>query len=299
MVTASSISEPAIGETAWVSGGTYVVGDLRYLAATHRVYKCTQAHTGRTSAPNTATEIGYYWQDIGATQKYAPFDAYVNTKGYSVTSVTYTILLPTFVNAIAFYGLSGVSSATVVVRDGAGGAVVFNQTQTLAVPGLGFWEYYHTPATILDRCVFQNLPLVLNPEVIVTLTGTSGSTVGVGMIAVGDLRPLFDTVTWGGTQFGSQAKPTTYSYIKTDDYGVTTIVRRGSSTDMSIKVEMPHDGSDYALSTMQSVLDIPAAWIATDEAGFSGLNVFGLASGSLTYQSYNLDVFSIDVRGFI
>jgi len=299
MVTASSISEPASGETAWVSSGTYAVADIRYLAATHKLYKCTQAHTGRTNAPNTASELGYYWQDIGATQRYAAFDNLVNTKSTGTTTITYTILLATFINSVAFYGLSNVSTVRVVVKDGAGGTVVYDQTTNLIYPGLGFWEYYHTAATILDRCVMQSIPLVSAPEVSITLTGATGTTIGVGMIAIGDLRPLFDTTTWGGTQFGSQAKPTTYSYIKTDDYGVTSIIKRGSSTDMSIKVEFPHGQADYALATVQSVLDIPAAWVGTDEFGYAGLNVFGLASGTLTYQSYNLDVFSIDVRGFI
>lgn len=299
VITASSVSEPYGSETTWVSAGTYVIGDLRYLASTHRIYKCTAAHTGRTSAPNTVTELGYYWLDYAPTTKFAPFDTLTSTKALGTTSISYTLLLPTFTNCLAFYGLSNITSVQVIVRDSAGGTIVFNQTTTLTYPGLGFWEYYHTAATILDRCVFQNIPLVVNPEITITLTGGSGATVGVGMIAVGDLRPLFNTLTWGGTQFGAQAKPTTYSYIKTDEYGVTTIVKRGSSTDISIKVELPHDQADYALTTIQGILDTPVAIIATDEFGYSGLNVFGLTSGSLTYESYNRDVFSIDVRGFI
>jgi len=299
VITASSIAEPYGSETAWVSAGTYVLGDLRYLASTHRVYKCTQAHTGRTSDPNTATELGYYWLDYAPTTKYAPFDSLTNTRGYGTTSISYTLLFSTFTNAIAFYGLSGITTIRVVVKDGAGGTTVYDTTTTLSSPGLGFWEYYHTAPTILDRAVIQGLPLVVAPEITVTLTGSTGATVGVGMIAAGDLRPLFDTTTWGGTQFGATAKPTTYSYIKTDDYGVTTIIKRGASTDMNIKVEFPHNQADYALATVQSVLDVPAAWIGTDEYGYAGLNVFGLASGNLTYESYNRDVFSIDVRGFI
>ena len=37
---ATTIAEPAAGETAWVSAGTYALGDLRIRTSTHRVYKC-------------------------------------------------------------------------------------------------------------------------------------------------------------------------------------------------------------------------------------------------------------------
>ena len=299
VMTASSIAEPAAGETAWVSGGTYVVGDLRILTTTHRVYKCSLGHTGRTGTPDSATEAAF-WTDWAPTMRYAAYDTLTSTKSTGVTSASWTLLFSQFINSVAIYGLTtGTTSARVVVKEGAGGATAYDQTNATIFPGLGFWEYYHLPPEILQKTLFQNIPLVLNPEVTITLTGQSGATVGCGMVAIGDMRPLIDTITWGGTQFGAQAKPTTYSYIKTEEDGTTTIVRRNFATDMSIKVEMEHGQADRALATLQEVLDVPAAWIGTDEEGYSGLNVFGLASGTLTYESYNYDIFTIDVKGFI
>jgi hypothetical protein len=46
------------------------------------------------------------------------------------------------------------------------------------------------------------------------------------------------------------------------------------------------------------VLDKPASWIGSDVPGFSGLNVYGLASGSMSYDE-GRSYMSIQVRGFI
>lgn len=298
-LTSSSIAEPAAGETAWVSGGTYVVGDYRILTSTHRVYKCALGHTGRTGTPDLPSEATY-WTDFGPTNKYAAFDQLTNTKSTGTTSISFTVLLSDFVPSVAVYGVVG-SGIRVVVRQGAGGTIVYDSgVRNLIFPGLGFWEYYHSPAAILDKTVFKDIPLCLNPEVTITISGATGSAVAVGMIAIGDLRPLLDASGWGGgTQFGAQSKPTTYSYIKRDEYGNVTIQKRSAATDMRITVQMPHGQADRALGIIQSVLDVPAAWFATDEEGYSGLNVFGLASATMTYQSYDLDEVTIDVQGFI
>lgn len=143
MVTASSIAEPAAGETAWVSGAAYSVGDFRILVATHRVYKCALAHTGRTSAPNLASEATF-WQDYGPTLKYAAFDELTNTKSTATTSLSFTLLFTEFVSSVALFGVIA-SSIQVVVRAGAGGSIVYDSgARSLIYPGLGFWEYYHS-----------------------------------------------------------------------------------------------------------------------------------------------------------
>ena len=298
ILTSSSVAEPATGETVWVSGGTYAVGDVRILTSTHRQYKCVLAHSGVTALPSAASEATR-WLDVGPTQRWAPFDNLTNTKTSTVTSASWTMLFPDFINSVSLYGLTG-TTVRVVVKTGAGGATVYDTTKTLVYPGLGFWEYYHSPASVLDKVLFSDIPLTLFPEVTITVSSSvAGQPVGLGMAVIGDLRPMIDDTSWGGTQYGAQAKPTTYSYIKRDDYGNVTIVKRSSATDMKITVDMPHSQSDRALRAIQDILDVPAAIIGTDYDGYQGLNVFGLASATLTYSSYDLDVITIDVQGFV
>jgi hypothetical protein len=63
---------------------------------------------------------------------------------------------------------------------------------------------------------------------------------------------------------------------------------------------MPRDQADQAVEALQSVLDVPCAWVATDIAGFSGLNTFGIAStGPVTYDSYATASINLNIKGLI
>lgn len=111
LLAGTTIAEPAPGETAWVSGATHVVDDLRIRATTHRVYACMQAHTGRAQLPENDPA---FWKDKEPTQRFAPFDAYTTTAAKTTGSLTY-VLQPGFFNALSFYGLVG-ASLTVIGR---------------------------------------------------------------------------------------------------------------------------------------------------------------------------------------
>jgi hypothetical protein len=121
------------------------------------------------------------------------------------------------------------------------------------------------------------------------------------MIVVGDLVDLVgDLAEFGGTEYGSMAEPVTYSYIKTDEFGNTTIVRRHRSTNMTAKIVLPSERTDEALRQIQEVLDVPVAWIAKpNRSGFQGLNVFGLGSARVTYESPGLSRIDLNVKGMI
>jgi len=52
------------------------------------------------------------------------------------------------------------------------------------------------------------------------------------------------------------------------------------------------------VETLQAVLDVPAAFVATQSNGFDGLNVFGLGSGSVSYEA-NRAIINVTVKGMI
>ena len=56
MLSSTTIAEPAATETAWVSGGTYAIGDKRIRTQTHRVYQSATAHTGVTRQSGQAVQ---------------------------------------------------------------------------------------------------------------------------------------------------------------------------------------------------------------------------------------------------
>lgn len=291
----TTIAEPSAAETAWASATAYAVGDVRIRAATHRKYRCAVAHTSAASpAPeNDAAR----WVDIGPTDRWAPFDGYTNTRALSTTSITY-VLNPGYVNALALYGLIG-AQYSITIKDAPGGATIYSRTGYLTQDPQGWYEYLFVAQPAIDKLVPQNLPIRPAAEITITITAATGQPVGIGMIVVGDFVPLVgDTAEFGGVQYGASAEPVTYSYINTDEYGTTTIVRRHAATNMRCTVMMPRQFADAALQRLQSVLDQPVACIATTSKGYDGLNVFGLISTSpVSYDSFNIASIDIQVKG--
>lgn len=294
MLSSSSITEPAAGETAWAPAGTYALGDKRIRATTHRIYECVLAHTGRTALPEADAA---YWLDISPTQKWAAFDSLTSTQSSIVTPLTF-VLRPGFFNAVACYGLDG-ATLLISLKDAPGGTVVYAQTIDLTAPPLDWYDWGFGRIQPLDKALVQGLTPYPDAELTITITAAASVTVKAGIIAVGDFRELAGDGDWGGTKYGATAEPVTYSYIKRNDDGTTKIVRRHAATDLSVDVVMPREYADAAVAAVQQVLDVPAAWIATDASGYASLNVFGLGSGSMQYNSFYDAVFSIKVKGLV
>lgn len=290
-----NIAEPAVGEIEWLSGAAYALGERRIRKTTHRLYECVKpVPQGRAVLPEADAD---YWLDAGPTARWAAFDTEVSTQGRIVAPLTY-VLRPGFFNAIACYGLDG-ATLTISLKDKPGGAVVFAKTLTLQEDPLDWYDWAFGAIKPLTRCLIRDLVPYPEAELTLTLSAPAGTVVGAGMVVLGDLVPLVNADTWGGTQPGATAEPVTYSYIKTDEYGNTQIRRRRSATDMRFKLILPREQADYVLSVVQRVLDVPAAWVATDAAGFAGLNVFGLGSGAMSYDNAQTATLTGYVKGIV
>lgn len=285
----TTVTEPAPGETEWVSGGTYALGDLRIRPQTHRVYECVQAHTGRTALPENDP---LYWKDKAPTQRHAPFDLYISTAATGTTSQTWVIKAG-FCTALSIYGAAG-GQAEITVKDAPGGATLRHVQQSLYRDAPGLWEYLFTPARPLNKILLTDLPIRPELEITITLTG---ETVGVGMIIVGYLQSVIEGAEWGGTEAGATATPTTNSYIKSDGETVE-IQRRGAGTDIDLSVVLPTSIADTAVRRLQDVLDVPVTVLGSKTPGFDGLNTYGLiTSASVKYQGPKISRLTAKVEG--
>ena len=277
---------------AWTSA-TYAVGDERHVVATHRVYKCALAGSSTISPQLDPTR----WLDKRPTNKWAPFDIYTSTSAATVTTMTY-VLTPGYFNAIALYGLTG-SQYSLTVKDATGGTVIYSKSGYLYADPLGWYEYLFGTLKSTSKLVFTEIPIRPASEITLTITAASGQPVGLGMLISGDYVSLAGAGSWGGAQYGASAEPVTYSYIKTLDDGTTQIVKRHSATNLRVTIAMPREEADAVLQSVQAVLDVPVAWIATDAQGYAGLTTFGIGSGSMKYDSFNIANFDITVKGLV
>lgn len=297
-VTASMIGAgttlPETDHPVWASGTTYALGDKVIRTETHRRYESLVA-SNLGNVPETYADK---WLDLGPTNRWAPFDFYTSTAATATTSLTY-VLSPGYFTALNLYGLTG-SQYAITLKDAPGGATLWSASGYLLDDPLGWYEYLFGGAKPVSKLSFSNLPIRQTAELTITISAATGAAVGVGMLVIGDRVALAGDGAWGGSEYGASAEPVTYSYIKTDDFGNTTIVRRHAATNLRGRVVMPRDQADRALTILQSVLDVPVACMATDAAGYAGLNTFGLISAApVNYDGYGHATIDYTVKGLI
>lgn len=279
--------------SAWVAG-TYQVGDERHVVSTHRVYRCAQGGSSTLSPELEPLR----WVDMRPTNKYAPFDIYTSTAATATVDIVYPITAR-FCNSLAMYGLEG-TAYSVVVKDTAGGSVIYTKSGSLLEPSVGWFDYLFGGRVSINKIVLTDLPIRPAAEVTITISNSSTNTRKVGLIALGTARFLAGAGGWGGTQWGASAEPVTYSYIKTDEDGTTTITRRHKATNLRFTVNMPRQEADHAVMMLQDVLDVPVAWFATTEEGFAGLSTFGIASSApVSYDNFGMASINGMIKGLV
>ncbi|HEU0282956.1 MAG TPA: hypothetical protein VFQ99_04170 [Gallionella sp.] len=287
----TSSTAPENDYPVWVAG-SYAVGYRCISTVTHRIYESLIA--SNTKDPTdilNRTGTTPAWLDIGATNKWACLDGLVSTPTKLASPLT-MVFTPGFFNALCLFGLDAENLA-ITVKDAPGGNVIYSDSGALESSAPGDWyEYFFDPFKPQTDFVASEIPPYNNAEVTITLTSATAD-VACGMLQMGDLRPL------GETQYGAKAKPKTFSYIKINDFGENEIVRRKKAKDMTLSAWLKLEEANSVLETVGDMLDIPCMWIGTDLPEYTGLRVFGLGSGEVSYDHPQDCLLTVDVKGLI
>jgi hypothetical protein len=250
---------------------TYATGERVRRAETHRVYESNVAgNLGNTPELN-ATGDAAKWLDVRPTNRWAMFDG-----------------------DTALYG-AGIDAdlVQVCVQDAPGGNIILNDSEALEASTPGdydeyFWGRFKPKTDFLVTGVDQYHQCVVT----VTLTKTAG-TVKCGVLLAGDQIPL------AASQRGAKAKPRSYSYIKTDDFGNTTIKRRRATTDLSGTAWVERAEASWVEGVIQRVLDVPVVVIVSDDAQDYGLRGYGLLSAEISWDQPQDCLLSFSLQGLI
>lgn len=282
----STVAEPAASETAWVSGTTYAIGDLRIRTQTHRVYKRKTAGAGTTPPESDPTN----WDDFGPTLRWAMFDQEVNTQTTGSSPLTVTIA-PGICNGLALIELVGTQVA-ITITDGAAGPTVYSATISLEQSSVSDWyQYFYEPFSQRSSLVLTNLPPYGSARVTVSITG--GGTLKCGGFIVGTVYSL------GSTQYGATAGIRDYSRKVTDEAtGVVSLEPRKFSKRLRARLQVSAGQAGVIQTLLASLRATPVVWIGDDTGTYEPLTVFGF------YRDFELDVayptvsfYSLDVEG--
>ena len=289
----SSVSEPDTGESAWSSGTTYALGNEVILTSTHRKYRSLQA--GNLNK-NPATETTW-WQDIGGTNKWAMFDEYVGTATTESSASTDLVVTvnPGVVDALFLYGLVG-ETATIEMRDGAGGTVVYTRELDLLAPKIVDWyAYYFEPYRQVPYFVLTDLPPYADGHITLTIPGDGTYTPACGIMAPGR------TFQVGNTLYGVQAGIRDYSRKVVDaDTGFVTLEQRKFAKTLRGNVRLFSTTYAEVHSILESLRATPCVWIADSTGDIEPLTVYGFYKDfSLTVDLPSGGLYSLEIEGMV
>ena len=224
----STVAEPATGETAWTSSGTYAVGDVRVRTQTHRKYQCLVAHTGITTAPEADITR---WKDVGPTLRWAMFDYDRNTATTRAGSITATVATSARVTALVLFGIDA-QEVVVTMRDGVSGPIVYNKTFNLQRRFVAAWQqHFFAPFIFRQSLVILDLPPYLNGHITVELSKTVATDeVALESMILGAPVPL------GTLQRGAESDIIDFSRIERDVFGNATLVPRKNVPKLTANV---------------------------------------------------------------
>lgn len=291
MATAMLVSTNAVETDAEYNAATTYALDARCtMASTNRTYQCIQGpNTGHT--PNTSP---LWWTDVGPSNKWAMFDANVGTTTKALNTLTVTVATG-LIDSVALIGVVG-QTAQVVVRDGYGGAVLYDSTLAFSGDNPTDWYSYFFYDENSNRTigVFENIPPYMSAHVTVTIT--SGVDAELGVLSFGLSYDL------GKATYGATAGIVDYSRKTTNaTTGVTTFVQGAYSKRLSLNLVLDATQFNRVQRLMYGLRAKPAVWVASEDANLieAGI-VYGFYrdfSATIAYPNYTL--YALEIEGLV
>lgn len=189
LVTSSTVPYPDTGETAWADATVYAAGDtVSYLIGDlHHKFECKLGHTSDTATGKVPEAFpddvdNSYWIDLGAVNKYAPFQLERNTQNSADSPYIVSVDPGARVGCVGIGNIIA-DSVTLDIYDGA--TVVYTETRNLLQRSVYSWyTWTYAPFRQVKKVLFTDLPM--NTAYTFRLTFTkSGGKVRIGQIICG------------------------------------------------------------------------------------------------------------------
>ena len=281
IMPAMVVSNTAIDESLpqWVAG-TYSQGaEVIYNRHIYEVLASTttdRPDLGVLKTPAT-------WLDVGAVNSWRMFDERIETQSTADTSLVVQLQTGSAVTAASAFNVSAVSM-TVRMTDPSAGVVV-EETRLLADVGVSsWWEYFFKPIDRTSDVIISDLPSYPLATIEVIFSEPTG-TAAVGFLTLGVQVEL------GMTLSGVSAGIIDYSRKTTDEFGRSSVVRRGFSKRAEYDVAVDTEQTGRVQRILAGVRSKPVVWIgdkdkeATIVIGFFrdfNINVRGVCMSDAT-----------------
>lgn len=280
------VSSNAVEVYAAYNAATTYAKDAVVDYGTHLYTSLANSNTG-----NTPDASPLFWVLTGPDNTHAMFDDQISTATTSSSPLT-VVLSPGIINSVALFGLMG-SSITVSATDGLGGPAIYSHTASLDGSLVYDWYmYFFEPYVQIGELVLTDVPPYAATRLTVSLSATGS--VAIGQLAFGTFYDL------GDAEYGATAGIIDYSRKETDDFGVTTFVRRAYSKRMTARLMLDAGQMNKVQRVLADLRATPAVWIGADGETYLPLVTYGF------YKDFTLDVAyptksycSLEIEGLI
>lgn len=291
----TTLPEPAtaLGEVAWVSGGTYTVGQYRTYSGS--TYKCLIGHTGSSVVPSAD---GANWLRTGPSLRMSPFDDYTSTVAKGTGTLTYVINMP-FVDGINIYNVDG-SDYSITVKDAPGGTAIASKSADLYEQAAGLWELAFAPLLKTDRIALDGIDISPTTEVTISVNNGASGPVSIGDIKMGGWRFLKgDSAAFGGAQYGASGERKTYTSRTYNFDGTYTTVLRNSARDIACTLIVDASQAMYVDATLAEIQNIAVPFEATGIPSYGYLTGLGFISSKMIADNPTATKIDITFKGNI
>jgi len=266
------------------NAGTTYAKDAVVDYGTHYYISLVNSNTG-----NTPDISPTFWLLQGPDNKHAMFDGTVDTKTTSASPLS-VVVNTGLINSLSLLNLTG-TSVNIKARDGNAGSIFWEETVNLDGTIIVDWyQYFFEPYDQLSDVVFTDIPPYSTCHIEMTLTGSGN--VEIGQFIYGSVYDI------GMTQYGASAGIRDYSIKETDEFGVSTFLKRTFSKRMSSELLLNNVDLRKVFRLLQDLRATPCVWIGSDAQEFEPLIVYGF------YRDFNITIpyptysrCSLDIEG--
>lgn len=267
-----STDVPETDYPEWNSGGNYNTGDRVIVTSTHKVYRSViDGNTGKDPTTDRTS-----WQEVGATNRWKPFDKSVTTQVVQSNLITYRLKPGKTVTSLSILNVNSATSVRVRLIDPVYGTV-YDRTISLArIPvAVGWWAWFFGERREPTQMVINDLPNYPTADILIEITG--GSLLAIGVILLGRMR------TFGmGVKVGMQLGILDYSRKERNDFGDVIVVERPFSKRINFSMLLKSAQVDEAHRFFSDVRATPCLWIVS--------NRFEASVAYAFYRNFNIVV---------
>lgn len=269
-LTSSTVAEN--DHSQWSISTTYAIGARVIVLSTHKVYQSLQGgNTGNNpllDIQNDPDNLPVWWVEIGATNRYRPFDGLRNNVVIGDAPMTYVITPDRVTDGLAILNIDAQDIDIIVEFDN---LQIYNENIVLSTRVVSDWYEFFFKGFQQQRNVFiDDLPPLIGAEITVTLNRDVGN-VSMGVLAVGN--SLFI----GKAQYGALSDIRSFSRNEANEFGVTTLVKRTPKVQTRQRVLADKALTTFLFELREELESVPCVWATVDEQASDFYNAYVLS----------------------